>query len=127
MHALWQDILERMLKAGWVHRFAHSRKRGWHVETTAPGLQRITLLRDLLTALKLTDDDRGALAFDAMVRGKPLAAVTFVGPRDSAVDEFWRESVDAVGIAGDTDRLLVFAHVVTTYGAQPGKDIVFLP
>ena len=23
MHELWTDILERMLKAGWVHRFAH--------------------------------------------------------------------------------------------------------
>src|SRR5437588_7946117 len=113
MHALWQDILERMLQAGWVHRFAHSAKRGWHVEMTPPGLQRITLLRQLVTALKLTNDDRGALAFDSMVRGKPLADVTFAGPRDSAVDQFWRESVDALGIGGDLDRLLVFAHVVT--------------
>ena len=127
MHELWTDILERMLRAGWVHRFAHSVKRGWHVEWTPLGLQRIALLGDLVDALKLCDDDRGALAFDTMARGGSLRSVTFVGPRDATVDAFWRQSVDALGISGDVDRLLVFAHVAKTYSPSSEKDVIVLP
>jgi hypothetical protein len=117
--ALFGRLFERMLLARWLREVRFTDGKGWRLVWTVKGTQRAFLLRQIVVAFRLTDDDRAPIAFDIFTQGKGSALFPHWEKNDDLA-RFWFHCVEDLHLHGDGDGLLALAHMVVQWA--PGSD-----
>lgn len=115
IRALFERVLNRMLRAGWVHHFTFTEGKGWHINWIGDGIERACLLKQISISLRLNMDDRAPLFFDILAHGERLPETAPVDHNyrvDPTIAQYWSQSIDQLGLHGDEDGLLVMVQIV---------------
>jgi hypothetical protein len=109
MKELFEQVLDRMVEAGWLHSYTFTVGKGfwrnWHVE----GGEHMAVLRAIVESHGLTDDDRSAMTFYELAKGNSLGVPLGFVPEKEDLRCFAR-CVDTLGLSG-ANELLVFCHI----------------
>lgn len=110
--ALFLRVMDRIVEARWLHSHTFTDGKGHHLTWTEDGTQRSILLKQVVTAFRLSSDDRAALAFDLIVHGEILPDWVPPFELDADVSTFWKECVAQLGLKGDEDGLLALVQII---------------
>lgn len=121
MAALYTRVLDRMVGAGWLHRYTFTEGSGYRLAWTLDGGTKAIRLAGIIDAMGLEDGDRNAALFDKFAHGERLPdGFGILGDIPDAVTRDWREAVGEIGVRGDEDGLLILVHIVKRH--EPGLE-----
>ena len=126
LRRLHEEVLEAMLKAGWLLNYTFTVGKGWHLGWTEEGTQRAVLLKEIATNHRLQHDDRAPMCFDKLTRGESLPSFCRPVEIDDAISTFWRESVDSLQLPRDEDHLIIFVGAIVTWAPDEKTPIRFI-
>src|SRR5579864_8095060 len=125
INALYENVLQKMLRAGWVHEYSFTAGKGWHIGWTLAGIEHAQLLQDIVIAYGLTDDDRAPIAFDVVAQGGTFHAALSAPEIEEPDASFWTQSVAQLGLGGD--ELLIMVQIVTGWAPDGDTPVKFIP
>ena len=118
---LYDDVLGRMLKAGWLRNYRLTKGKGWHLGLELAGKERLQGLKMIASSHGLLTDDRAPVAFCVLSQGLSLDEVAgvLVGEKpDSFLLSFVAECLDMLSLRADRDGdlCLVLFHIADGWG-----------
>lgn len=124
IEALYSRVLDRMVLAGWVHRYTFTDGKGLRVAWTDRGAIKAIGLGVIVDTFGLHNGDRGGELFDKAAHGEGLPDGTgIVGDIPDSMYSDWRAWVGELGLRGDADGLFGMVHIVREWG--PSLDTPF--
>lgn len=116
------DVMDSMVRAGWLQSYRSSESNHWQMVWTVNGARRARLLKIICLSHGLGDSERTAIQFDALCHGETPSPNMEPADVNELTASFWRESVAELGFKGDETRLLGMARVVIAWA--PSSDSV---
>ena len=123
-HALFERVFEQMLKARWLYEWSFTDGKGWKLGWTAQGAQRAVLLKKMIVAFRLANDDRAPIAFGIFLQreGPPIFSHW---RHDDEMAGFWRQCVQELFLQGDGDGLLTLVHIIVGWAPDLETPVKF--
>lgn len=112
LHAALEDMMNRMVLAGWLKAYRWTEGKGWHLVWSELGARKSRLLKMIIEAHSLLDDDRAAMAYDVVAKGGSFEGLRWSG-LDPELQRFWLECLEDFGDRPEgEDELLAYVHVI---------------
>jgi hypothetical protein len=125
MRQLFTQVMNAMVRAGWLLRFTYTDGKGFHLDWSAPGAQRVILLERIISAYGLANDDRAPMAFYKLTQGEGLPdGISAVVEVEAEVLVFWRQCIEELGLGTEGDGLQVLVHIINGWAPNDKTPIV---
>lgn len=151
LHRRFEEMFQRMLRAGWIHQLVFTEGKGWKPRFTKDGAAALKVIRHYSDTFGIVEADQAGRLVHIVAKGlslgglaaTPLAAA-FAGMlmeasfatgariEDGRMIVSWTpagldfqrvlcRSIDELGLSSDEDEMLTFFHVCDGWAVSSGK------